>query len=70
MPPMFEAAMPVLAVTETAPFFFACFFRSAVIMARRRRDFPVPITNAGRKREVSGGHVNRVIDALEWYIDR
>ncbi len=42
MPPMLEAAIPVLAVTETTSALFACFFLRAVIMALRSKDFPVP----------------------------
>jgi len=39
---MFEAAIPVLAVTETTAGFFACFFLRAAIIARSSSDFPVP----------------------------
>ena len=42
VPPIFEAAIPVLAVTETTPGFFICFFLSAAMIARRSSDFPVP----------------------------
>ena len=34
--------MPVLAVTETASGLDACFFLSAVMMALKSKDFPVP----------------------------
>ena len=39
---MFEAAIPVLAVTETTAGFFACFFLRAAMIARSSNDFPVP----------------------------
>ena len=42
VPPMFEAAIPVLAVTETTAGFFACFFLRDAIIARSSSDFPVP----------------------------
>ena len=42
VPPMFEAAIPVLAVTETTPGFFTCFFLRAAMIARSSNDFPVP----------------------------
>ena len=35
--------MPVLAVTEITPGFFAFFFLRAAMIARRSRDFPVPV---------------------------
>jgi hypothetical protein len=38
--------MPVLAVTETASGFFACLFLSAMMMALRSKDFPVPARTA------------------------
>lgn len=41
-PPMLDAAIPVLAVTEIASGFFACFLRRAEIIARSSNDFPVP----------------------------
>ena len=51
-PPMFEAAIPVLAVTETTAGFFACFFLRAAMIARSSSDFPVP---SRRKREIREG---------------
>ncbi len=36
--------MPVLAVTETASGLDLCFFLSAVMMAFKSKDFPVPIS--------------------------
>ena len=42
VPPIFEAAIPVLAVTETTAGFFTCFFLRAAMIARSRSDFPVP----------------------------
>ncbi|KAI0305108.1 hypothetical protein B0F90DRAFT_1701361 [Multifurca ochricompacta] len=42
IPPILEAAIPVLAVTETISGFFACFLLSAVMIAFNSRDFPVP----------------------------
>lgn len=39
---MFDAAMPVLAVTEIASGSFAYFFRSAEIIALSNSDLPVP----------------------------
>ena len=39
---MLEAAIPVLAVTETTSGLDACFFLSAVMMALKSKDFPVP----------------------------
>ena len=41
VPPIFEAAIPVLAVTETTPGFL-CFFLRVAMMARSSSDFPVP----------------------------
>ena len=35
--------MPVLAVTETTSGLDACFFLSAIMMAFRSKDFPVPV---------------------------
>src|SRR6267154_594370 len=43
---MLEAAMPVLAVTETTSGLRACFFLRAMIMALRSKDFPVPTRTA------------------------
>lgn len=42
VPPMLDAAMPVLAVTETCSGFFACFLRNPAMIARRSSDLPVP----------------------------
>lgn len=42
LPPMFDAAIPVLAVTEMTSGFLECFLRSAEIIALSSRDFPVP----------------------------
>ena len=42
IPPMFEAAIPVLAVTETTSGFFMCFFLRVAMIARSSNDFPVP----------------------------
>ena len=57
---MFDAAIPVLAVTETTAGFFACFFLRAAIIARSSNDFPVPgrqiSDNAGKVG--SGANVN------------
>ena len=39
---MFEAAIPVLAVTDMAAGFFMCFFLRAVMIAQNSSDFPVP----------------------------
>jgi hypothetical protein len=39
---MFEAAIPVLAVTEITAGSLACFFLKAEIMALSNRDFPLP----------------------------
>ncbi len=39
---MFEAAMPVLAVTEITDLFFEYFLRRAVIMAWSSKDLPEP----------------------------
>lgn len=41
-PPMFEAAIPVLAVTEITAGSFTCFLLSEEIMALSSSDFPVP----------------------------
>ena len=35
--------MPVLAVTDTTSGLDACFFLSAIMMAFRSKDFPVPV---------------------------
>jgi hypothetical protein len=43
VPPIFEAAIPVLAVTETTAGFFVCFFLREAIIARSKSDFPVPV---------------------------
>jgi hypothetical protein len=43
---MLEAAIPVLAVTETTSGLDACFFLSAVMMALKSKDFPVPTKEA------------------------
>ena len=42
VPPTFEAAMPVLAVTATASGVLAYFLLKEAMIAFRRRDFPVP----------------------------
>ena len=58
---MFEAAIPVLAVTETTAGFFACFFLRAAIIARRSSDFPVPAQpkcQISKKREKEGNDAN------------
>jgi uncharacterized protein YbjT (DUF2867 family) len=47
---MLEAAMPVLAVTETASGLDACFFLSAIMMAFKSKDFPVPFHDNVRHR--------------------
>ena len=56
VPPIFEAAIPVLAVTETTAGFFACFFFRAAMIARSNNDFPVPgqckRKNSERVREI------------------
>jgi hypothetical protein len=44
---MLEAAMPVLAVTETTSGLRTCFFLSAMMMALRSKDFPVPAKDSG-----------------------
>ena len=41
---MLDAAMPVLAVTETTETFLEYFFRRAEIMARNNSDLPVPMS--------------------------
>ena len=43
-PPMLDAAIPVLAVMDTASGLPPCFLRRAAIIARSRRDLPVPAT--------------------------
>jgi hypothetical protein len=50
-PPMLEAAIPVLAVTETISGFFACFFLSAAMIAFKSNDFPVPTGSVSRHRQ-------------------
>ena len=42
-PPIFDAAIPVLAVTDTASFCPVRLFRKADMIARRSKDFPVPV---------------------------
>jgi len=42
VPPMFEAAIPVLAVTEMTPGFFTCFFLRVAMIVWSSNDFPVP----------------------------
>src|SRR5258708_27334791 len=62
---MLEAAMPVLAVTETNPGLDACFFLSAIIMARRSNDFPVPAkATASPSTQTLGKKRRRNKDAL------
>lgn len=60
IPPMFEAAIPVLAVTDTAVDCFAYFFLRATMMAWSSSDFPVP----GRC-ESTGVRGWRVVDVKE-----
>lgn len=57
---MFEAAIPVLAVTDTAVDCFAYFFLRATMMAWSSSDFPVP----GRC-ESTGVRGWRVVDVKE-----
>lgn len=52
LPPMLEAAIPVLAVTETTAGCFACFSLKAAMMARSSSDFPVP----GQRKIRTTGH--------------
>ena len=42
-PPIFDAAIPVLAVIETTDVFLEYFFLRAEMMARSNRDFPEPM---------------------------
>ncbi len=42
-PPMFDAAMPVLAVTETTDVFLEYFLRRAAMIARSNKDLPEPV---------------------------
>ena len=50
---MLEAAIPVLAVTDTTSGFFACLLLSAAMIAFKSKDFPVPTGAASRHRQCS-----------------
>ncbi len=41
---MFDAAMPVLAVTETTDVFLEYFLRRAAMIARSNKDLPEPVS--------------------------
>jgi len=43
LPPMLDAAIPVLAVTDTTSGFLAYFLRRAVMIALKSKDLPVPV---------------------------
>ena len=42
LPPMFDAAIPVLAVTEITEVFFEYFLRRAEMIEQSNRDLPAP----------------------------